>query len=484
MHTLSALQIKKLFDENKASAVEISRFFLERAQKFNPDLGAFLEIFSDDLHQKAEQIDEKKAKGAPLGKLAGIPIAIKDNIHIKGRKTTCASKFLENYQALFDATAISRLKQEDALFIGKTNMDEFAMGSSSENSAFISVKNPWDLSCTPGGSSGGSAVAVSTRMAPLALGSDTGGSVRQPAAFTGIVGFKPTYGRVSRYGLVAFGSSFDQISPFATNVEDIALLMEVIGGSCSHDATSLVDPNPRYLDELDTSIAGKTIGVDFSGIDALNEESKQLFYKSIDHLKRIGVNVIELQMNMLKYSVAMYYILATAEASTNLSRFDGIGFSKRSNKATTLDEVYELSKHDGFGAEVRRRILLGTYVLSAGYQDAFYRKAQKVRRLMIQEFDKAFEQCEAIVMPTTAGPAFELGSIQDPLQMYLQDIYTINANLTGMPAISVPCGFAANSLPYSIQFIGPQKEDARVLRFAYQFEKALGLKQTIPPNYK
>jgi aspartyl-tRNA(Asn)/glutamyl-tRNA(Gln) amidotransferase subunit A len=261
-------------------------------------------------------------------------------------------------------------------------------------------------------------------------------------------------------------------------------MMEVIGGSCPHDSTSLQEANPSYLDELDTSIAGKKIGVHYEGIEALNEEGKKLFLESIEQLKAMGADVVNIKMDLLKNSVALYYILATAEASTNLARFDGISFSKRSEKATTLEEVYELSRHDGFGSEVRRRILLGTYILSAGYQDAFYRKAQKVRRLMIEEFQKAFEECDAIVMPTTATSAFKLGSIQDPLQMYLQDLFTLNANLTGMPAVSLPCGFDSSSLPYSIQFIGPQREDARVLRFARQFEKQLGLSQTIPHRYK
>ncbi|MBI5274705.1 MAG: Asp-tRNA(Asn)/Glu-tRNA(Gln) amidotransferase subunit GatA [Chlamydiales bacterium] len=483
MYTKSASELNKLFLAGSLTAEEITLHFLQRTNKFNKELGSFVTLLEQESIEKARLLDKRRKKGERLGKFAAVPVAIKDNIHIKGVKTTCASKFLENYHALFDATAINRLKNEDAIFIGKTNLDEFAMGSSTEHSGFFQTKNPWNLRCTPGGSSGGSAAAVCARLCPIAFGSDTGGSIRQPAAFTGTVGFKPTYGRVSRYGLVAFGSSFDQIGPITTTVEDVALAMEVIGGNCSHDATSLPDPNPIYTKELSLSIGGKTVGIDYSTIQHLSGDEKKLFEDSIAVLKKLGLNIKEINLPSLKYSVAMYYILATAEASTNLARFDGIGFSKRSTRAQTLDEVYEFSKHDGFGPEVRRRILLGTYVLSAGYQDAFYVKAQKVRTLMIKEFEQAFQQCDIILMPTSASTAFELGSIQDPLQMYLQDIYTINANLTGMPAISVPCGFDSKKLPFAIQFIGPQKEDARVLRFGYHFEQYLSNRETIPPNY-
>lgn len=483
MHDKTALELQQMLKNGQTSATEITKYFLDRIDRYNEKLGAFLTVFHEKALRKAKEIDEKRALKKPVGKLAGIPVAIKDNMHIKGEKTTCASNFLTEYTALFNATVVERLAEEDAIFIGKTNLDEFAMGSSSEHSFFFPVKNPWDETCTPGGSSGGSSAAVSARLCPIALGSDTGGSIRQPAAFTGIVGFKPTYGRISRYGLVAFGSSFDQIGPMTSTVADTALSMEILGGKCSHDATSLQDPNPNYLDELELSLHGKKVGIDPRLLDQLSSESKKHFENSVDVLKQMGIEIVEVDLSIIDYSVAMYYILATAEASTNLARFDGVGFSKRSEKAQTLDELYELSKHDGFGPEVKRRILLGTFVISSGYQDAYYTQAQKVRTLMIQQFERAFTSCDAIVMPTTGSSAFKLKSIQDPLQMYLQDVFTISANLTGMPSISVPCGFDSNDMPLGIQFIGPQKEDARVLRFGYQFEKAMDLGIRTPKNF-
>jgi aspartyl-tRNA(Asn)/glutamyl-tRNA(Gln) amidotransferase subunit A len=483
MHKLSALEIKELFIAGKISALEIAKHTLSRIATFDDQVGSFLEIHEDRLIRKAKELDAKKQAGNPLGLMAGIPVAIKDNLHIKGEITTCASKFLVNYRAPFDASVCKFLEDEDALLVGKTNLDEFAMGSSTETSAFKKTKNPWNLSCTPGGSSGGSAAAVSARLCPLSLGSDTGGSIRQPAAFTGIVGFKPTYGRVSRFGMVAFASSLDQIGPFATTVSDAALMMEAISKPCPHDATHLQQPAAHFLSKLVPHLKGVKIGVPWHFLNELNEESKQNFLSSVEIFKSLGAEILEVDLDLLKYSIAVYYVLATAEASTNLARFDGIRYGVRSPRATNLDEVYEFSRQDGFGPEVKNRILLGSYVLSSGYKDAFYKKAQQVRTLMMQKFTEAFTKCSLVLLPTSPFPAFTLGEIQDPLQMYLQDIYTIAANLIGAPSISIPSGFSAKNMPLGIQLIGPQLHDAQVLSAAYAFEQAAPFTNKIPPLF-
>lgn len=475
MHRLSAIQLRNKFINGELSAVEITRYFLDRIDQLDGKIGAFLLVLHERALAKAKALDEKKARGEPLGKLAAIPIGIKDNIHVEGVLSTCGSKFLSNYKASFSSTAVTLLEREDAIIIGKMNMDEFGMGSSTENSAYKLSNNPWNLKCTPGGSSGGSAAAVSSRMCLIALGSDTGGSIRQPAALCGIVGFKPTYGRVSRFGLVAFGSSLDTIGPLATNTADAALVMEVMGRHCAKDATSNPDAAENYVDTLPESLKGKKIGVPWQFLGDLAEEPKKIFMDSLERFKSLGAEIVDVDLSILKYSLAIYYILATAEASTNLARFDGVRYGIRSARAKTLDEVYDFSKEDGFGQEVKRRILLGTYVLSAGYQDAYYRKAQKVRTLIIQSFQKAFESCDCVAIPATPFAAFELGSIKDPLQMYLEDIYTISANLAGVPAISIPCGFSSEGKPIGIQLLGPQKQDVRVFQFAHAFEKSVSL---------
>lgn len=472
MHNLTATELHEKFLQGEFSATEITQTFLDRIEKYDPQIGAFLSVFQDRALKKAKALDEKKAKRENLGKLAGIPIAIKDNILVKGEITTCASKFLTNFKAPFEATAVRLLEKEDAIILGKTNLDEFAMGSSTEHSSLQKTSNPWDLKCSPGGSSGGSAAAIAARLCSLALGSDTGGSIRQPAAFCGVVGFKPTYGRVSRYGLVAFGSSLDQIGPFATNIRDAARIMEVIGHHCERDSTSVPLPPDEYLNQLSGDIAGIKIGVPQEFLKDLKDEPKEVFMNAIESFKQLGAEIVDIDLNIMKYSIAVYYILATAEASTNLARFDGIRYGQRSQKAKTLDEVYGYSKEEGFGHEVKRRILLGTFVLSSGYQDAYYKKAQKVRTLMIQSFKEAFRKCDLVAMPTSPGTAFEIGSIQDPLREYLEDIYTIPSNLAGLPAISIPDGFSRDGRPYGLQLIGPQKQDVRVFQAAYAFEKA------------
>jgi aspartyl-tRNA(Asn)/glutamyl-tRNA(Gln) amidotransferase subunit A len=484
MFELSAHAIADLLQKGEITAVEVAEKTLKRIAQHDPKIGSFLSIFSERTMDRAAAIDAKRKVGKRLGKLAGVLVGLKDNILVKGEVATCGSRMLENYVAPYDATATRLLEEEDAIIIGKTNLDEFAMGSSTEHSAYHLTKNPWDLACTPGGSSGGSGAAVAARLIPAAFGSDTGGSVRQPAAFCGIVGFKPTYGRVSRYGLVAYGSSLDQISPFATNVTDIALLMEVVARHCANDATSLPFPPEHYTKSLHQPHGKLKVGVPMGFLEGLGKEAHANFLASLDKLRSLGAEIVEVDLSLLKYSLAVYYVLATAEASTNLARFDGIRYGRRSPRAATLEEVYDFSRQEGLGAEVKQRILLGTYVLSAGFQDAYYKQAQKVRALIIDAFKTAFSKCQLIAMPTTPFSAFPLGSIQDPLQLYLQDIYTIASNLTGTPAISIPAGFTHDNKPLSLQLIGPQMHDAAVLRLAYAFEQATDYHRKLPPLFK
>jgi len=473
MHFHSAQELSQQFIEGAISAEKIASHYLKRIQEHDPEIQAFLSIFSDRVQQKARELDLKRSLGKKLGKLAGIPIALKDNIHLEGELTTCASKFLANYRAPFSATVSQLMEEEDALLIGKTNCDEFAMGSSTENSAFFPTKNPWDLTRSPGGSSGGSAAAVAAGFCPLALGSDTGGSIRQPAAFCGVVGFKPTYGRVSRSGLVAFGSSMDQIGPFSRSVADTALIMEVIGRHCDEDATSLLIPQEKYREQLKHSSAnGITIGVPWRFLEGLPQETRSNFEEAIESLKSTGATVIDIDLEILNLSIATYYILATAEASTNLARFDGVRYGRRSKNASTLEELYDLSRQEGFGPEVKNRILLGTYVLSSGYKDAYYKKAQQVRTQIIQKFQEVFKQCHFVSMPTAPTDAFGLQELQDPIQMYLQDIYTISANLAGLPAISLPSGFSNEQRPFGLQLIAPAQQDAALLSLAHCYENA------------
>lgn len=481
LHHLSAIELRDSFIRGDLSAIQIAEYFLDRIEKHNKELGAFLKVFGPKTLLKAESLDKKRAHNKPLGKMAAIPVAVKDNMHIAEELTTCASQFLKNYKAPFSATAIRCMEEEDALLIGKTNLDEFAMGSSNENSSFFPVNNPWNLKCVPGGSSGGSAAAVSARLALIGTGSDTGGSIRQPAGFCGIVGFKPTYGRVSRYGLVAFGSSLDQIGPMANTVADAALTMEVIGRYCPHDATSLNLPPETY--SLSKDLKEVKLGIPSHLIKHLKPEIKSNFLQSIEVMKGLGAQIIEIDLNILKYSIAVYYILATAEASTNLARFDGIRYGLRSKAAKTLEEVYDLSRKEGFGKEVKKRIMLGTYILSAGHHESYYKKAQKVRTLIIDAFEKAFEECDAMLMPVAPSGAFEHNSIHDPIEMYLQDIFTIPANLAGLPAISVPSGFDCRNMPLGIQIIGPQMCDTAVIQYAHAYEQA-SLQNKIPPLFE
>lgn len=484
MYQLSAIEIRDKFLRGDVTALEIANYFLNRIDKLDDQLGAFLTVFHDRVREKARALDVKKQAGERLGKLAAVPIAIKDNIHVKGEISTCGSKILYNYRAPFDATATKLLEAEDALIIGKTNCDEFAMGSSNENSAYKKTANPWNLNCTPGGSSGGSGAAVSARLCPIALGSDTGGSVRLPGSFCGVIGYKPTYGRVSRFGLVAYGSSLDQIGPLTVTAADAALVMEVLGQHCDKDSTSLKWAAEDYLPVLNKELMGVRVGVPRQFLEGLGQEAKEIFDRSLKDLEALGATLVDVDLSILKYALGTYYILATAEASTNLARYDGIRYGLRSPRAKTLDEVYTFSKEEGFGHEVKRRILLGTYVLSAGYQDAYYKKAQKVRTLIIDKYAEAFQKCDLVATPVSPFPAFEIGAIKDPLQMYLADIYSISINLAGLPAVSVPSGFSADGKPIGLQLVGPQKQDRKVLQAAYAYEQATSHHQAIPPFAK
>jgi len=430
-------------------------------------LHAFLAVFPEEALERARAIDSRLAQGK-AGPLAGMVVAVKDVICMKGKKVTCGSRMLESYESLYDATVIERLRAADAILVGKTNMDEFAMGSSTENSAFGPVHNPVDESRVPGGSSGGSAVAVAAGMATAALGSDTGGSIRQPAALTGVVGLKPTYGRVSRYGLVAFASSFDQIGPFATTVGNVAHVLNVIAGHDACDSTTADIPVPDYTKALTGNIAGLRVGIPKEYYaHALDKEIRGAIMDKIDLLKAHGALVQEISLPHSEYTIPAYYILATAEASSNLARYDGARYGRRAKGARDLIEMYTKSRSEGFGVEVKRRIMLGTYVLSAGYYEAYYRKAQKVRRLIKEDFDRAFAEVDCIITPTSPTTAFKLGEkIDDPLTMYLSDIYTVSANLAGIPGISIPCGNDHQGLPVGLQILGKQFDEATILRVA------------------
>ncbi len=436
---------------------------LENAERLNPELNSFLSIEREHAETRVAQLSDDS-------RLGGLAIAVKDNICTKGLQTTCGSRILHNYRAHYDATAISRLNDAGAIVIGKTNMDEFAMGSSNESSAFGPVKNPWDTSRVPGGSSGGSAVAVASGVVRAALGSETGGSVRQPASLCGIVGFKPTYGRISRYGLVAFASSLDNIGVFGQTVGDVADVLGVIAGRDDMDSTSADVPVPDYS-AFDGDVKGKTIGVPRALFgEGLQDDVRDSVEQSIENFKTLGAKIIDVELPYAKYGIAVYYIIATAEASSNLARYDGVRYGFRAENSETLRQMYSTTREEGFGPEVKRRIMLGTYVLSSGYYDAYYSKAQKVRALVKRDYQKAFASCDAILTPTSPSVAFKIGEkSDDPLAMYLNDVYTVSANLAGTPAISVPCGLSQEGLPIGLQLIGNFWSEAQLLSIANQY---------------
>ena len=456
---------------------------LGAAEELNDTLNAFLEIDREGALKRADAIDAsirslRKTSGqAPAFSgmpLAGIPIAIKDNICVRGMQTSCGSRILGPYQPPYNATAIERLIAAGSVIIGKTNCDEFAMGSSNENSAFGPVKNPWDSARVPGGSSGGSAAAVAAGIVPVALGSDTGGSVRQPASLCGVIGMKPTYGRVSRYGLVAFGSSLDQIGVLARETKAAAVVLQVIAGRDPHDATTADVPVPDYSASLDKDITGLRLGVSRALLgEGLNDEVRGAVEKAIEAYRDLGAEIVDIDLPHAKYAIAVYYIIATAEASSNLARYDGVRYGFRAEDAPALRDMYRRTRDEGFGPEVKRRIMLGTYVLSAGYYDAYYLKAQKVRALMRQDFANAFAKCDAVLTPTAPTPAFLFGEkVDDPLAMYLNDVYTVTANLAGVPGISVPCGLSKEGLPIGLQLLGPYWSEAGLLNLAHIYQKS------------
>jgi aspartyl-tRNA(Asn)/glutamyl-tRNA(Gln) amidotransferase subunit A len=455
------------------SARDVCSEHLARIHERNPALNAFNTIVADRALARAEEIDRLRAAGKPLGSLAGVPVAVKDNLSVRGVRTTASSRILDGFAPPYDATVIRKLEAAGAVIVGKTNCDEFAMGSSNENSAFGPVRNPWDLDRTPGGSSGGSAATVAARLAPLALGSDTGGSIRQPAALTGVVGLKPTYGRVSRYGLIALASSLDQVGPFARTVHDAATALSVLAGADPCDATTAPEQVPDFAASLTGEVQGLRIGVPRafinSGVDA---PVLQAFNAALDVLRTAGAQVVDIQLPHARYAVPVYYLVMTAEASSNLARYDGVRYGHRAADTDTLKTMYSRTRDEGFGAEVKRRIMLGTYVLSAGYYDAYYVKALQVRTLLRRDYDTAFETVDVVAMPTSPTPAFRLGEkTSDPLQMYLADIFTVSANLTGAPAISVPCGFTADRLPIGLQITGRMFDEATILRAADAYER-------------
>jgi len=474
MENLTARQLRDQIAAGKASSKEITQAVFDRIKKYEPVIGAYISTFEQGAVEGAEQVDKKIAAGKSVGSLAGVPVAIKDNMCTAFGATTCASKILENFHAPYNATVVEKLLAADAVIIGKANMDEFAMGSSTENSGLKQTVNPWDLSRVPGGSSGGSAAAVAAGLCFAALGSDTGGSIRQPGSFCGVVGLKPTYGRVSRYGLVAYGSSLDQIGPLTQTVEDAALLMNVIAGHDEADSTSAdekTSPVCDYLKNIDKPVDGLKIAIVPQFNKGADDQVQKSLSDSLDIYRRGGAEIIEVDMPHLDYAIAAYYVIATAEASSNLARYDGVHYGHRTANPANYVEVYSKSRAEGFGEEVKRRIMLGTYALSSGYYDAYYLKALKVRNLIRGDFAKVFEKCDCIMTPTAPTTAFKIGEkVADPLQMYLADIYTIAANLAGVPGISVPAGFDDNSLPIGLQILSEAFSEEKLLRIARMFE--------------
>jgi aspartyl-tRNA(Asn)/glutamyl-tRNA(Gln) amidotransferase subunit A len=481
---LTARQLAAAIAAGDVTSVEATQAYLDAIDARDGEIDAYNEVFHEQALAQAAAIDADRAAGKPLGPLAGVPIAIKDNLCMDYGHTTCSSKILKSFQAPYTATSVQKLLDAGAVILGKTNLDEFAMGSSTENSGLAPTRNPWNTDCVPGGSSGGSAAAVAGRLCAAALGSDTGGSIRQPAAFCGIVGLKPTYGRVSRYGLVAYGSSLDQIGPMTRDAADAALLTSIISGGDDRDSTSIHADVPDYLSDLDTPLEGLRIGLPTEFFtDALDSEIREAIDRAIAMYREQGAEIVDVSLphsridtdangQLSSFAVAAYYVVATAEASSNLARYDGVRYGHRTSEdLDDIVELYSASRAEGFGEEVKRRIMLGTFALSSGYYDAYYNKALKVRRLIKNDFDAAFQQCDVICCPTTPTTAFKFGEkTDDPLQMYLADIYTISLNLAGLPGISIPAGLSSEGLPIGMQLIGPVFSESTLLRAARTFE--------------
>lgn len=476
LHQLSIHEAGTLLQARQISAEELTRAVLDQIAALEPQLGAFITVNDKGAREQARQADALLAAGT-AGPLTGIPLAVKDLICTQGLRTTCASRMLENFVPPYDATVISQLRRMGAVIVGKTNMDEFAMGSSTEFSALKQTRNPWNLNCIPGGSSGGSAVAVAADMCLGALGSDTGGSIRQPASHCGVVGLKPTYGRVSRFGLVAFASSLDQIGPMTDNVTDAALLLEALAGHDPADSTSIPAGVPGYRQHLKVDIQGLKIGVpiEYQTMDGLAADVAAAVEAAIQHFETLGAQRVAVSIPHTRHAVAAYYVIAPAEASSNLARYDGVKYGFRDASSSDLMEMYRRTRSRGFGPEVQRRILLGTYSLAAGYYEAYYGKACQIRTLIMEDFRRAFESCDVILSPVAPTAAFAIGEkIDDPLTMYLSDVFTLSANLAGIPALSIPCGFSATGMPIGLQISGPALSEARLLNVAYHYEQSAG----------
>lgn len=471
----TAVEQHKALINKEISALELTKASIERIEKLDSTLGTFNSTTFDSAIETAKKVDEKIAKGEDIPMLAGIPTALKDNMNMIGSKTTCSSKILENFVSPYDATVTTKLKENLVPILGKANLDEFAMGSSNENSYFRNVKNPYNLNKVPGGSSGGSAASVSASEVTLSLGSDTGGSIRLPASFCGIVGFKPTYGRVSRFGLIAFASSLDQIGPFGKSIEDVTYLYEAIAGHDTKDSTSLNLEVGNISSNLNKSAKGLKVGVIKELMtDGVNEDVKKSIENAVKVYEKMGAEIKEISLPLLKHSIGVYYIVATAEASSNLARFDGVRYGYRAEGCENLLDMYCKTRAQGFGPEVKRRIMLGTYALSSGYYDAYYKKAQQLRRLIANDFEKAFKEVDILVSPTCPTTAFDLNSkANNPLEMYLTDIATISSNLVGSPALSMPCGFDKDGMPIGIQIIGKKLDEMTLLQSAYALEQEL-----------
>ena len=483
---LTVHELMEKLGNNELTSEEITKAYVDRINDKEKDVNAFVTTLCDEALEKAKKMDEKRKSGDIKSNLAGIPIGIKDNLCTKGVKTTCSSRMLEDFIAPYDATVVEKLNNEDLIDLGKLNMDEFAMGASTEYSYFKKTSNPWNLKRVPGGSSGGSAAAVAAELVPWALGSDTGGSIRQPASFCGVVGLKPTYGLVSRYGLVAFASSLDQIGPITKDVTDAAILLNLIAGHDERDTTSYDMPKKDYTKALKGDVKGLKIGIpkEYFG-EGINAEVKEKLEEAIETYKKLGAEVEEFSLDIAKYALATYYIIACAEASSNLGRFDGIRYGHRAEHFSNLKELYRNSRSEGFGAEVKRRIILGTYVLSSGYYDAYYKKAQQVRTLVKKEFDKAFEKYDVLLTPTSPTVAFEIGTrSNNPLEMYLADICTVSVNIGGLPGISIPCGVNSENMPIGMQLIGNKFEEEKILNAAYAFEQEYGFRDKYKPSFE
>lgn len=483
---LTVHELKDKLSKKELTISEINKAYIDRINEKEKDLDAFMTLLTDEALEKAKKIEEKIENGDITSSLAGIPIGIKDNICTKGIKTTCSSKMLENFIAPYDATVMEKINSQNMIPLGKLNMDEFAMGSSTENSAFKKTRNPWNLNKVPGGSSGGSASAVAAGMVPWALGSDTGGSVRQPASLCGIVGLKPTYGLISRYGLIAYASSLDQIGTFTKDVEDCAMLLNVISGKDEKDTTSVDMGEKDYTKALKNDVKGLRIGVPKEYFaEGINPEVKEKVENAIEEYKKMGAVVEECSLPIAEYTLATYYIISCAEASSNLGRFDGIRYGYRTNNYSNLRELFVNSRTEGFGAEVKRRIILGTYVLSSGYYDAYYKKAQQVRTLIKNEFNKVFEKYDILIIPTSPVTAFGIGEKSDnPLEMYMADICTVPINVAGVPAISIPCGVDKEGLPIGMQIIGKHFSEETILNAAYTYEQKTKFRENYKPEFK